>query len=58
MAAIDRLAKEADAGGELKGELGGLRRIRVGAYRIVYEIFERALTILVVRAADHRKAYR
>ena len=56
--AIDRLAEEPHAGGVLKGELSGLRRIRVGAYRIVYEVHENELTVLVVRVAHRRQAYR
>ena len=35
--AIDRLADQAAAGAALKGEFGGLRRLRVGRYRIVCE---------------------
>jgi len=46
------------AGGVLKGELGGLRRIRVGTYRIIYEVYDERLTILVVRVAHRREAYR
>lgn len=34
--AIDRLRREPIAGGVLKGEFSGLRRLRVGDYRIVY----------------------
>jgi mRNA interferase RelE/StbE len=52
--AIDRLATEPTAGGVLKGEFRGLRRLRVGSYRIVYEVDEGQLTILVVRVG-HRK---
>ena len=37
VAAIDRLAGEPHAGGLLKGEFGGLRRLRVGAYGIDYD---------------------
>lgn len=55
---IDRLAEEPHAGGVLKGEFGGLRRVRVGPYRIVYEVFEGELTVLVVRVAHRREAYR
>lgn len=56
--AIDRLAEEPHAGGVLKGEFAGLRRIRVGAYRIVYEVHQGRLTILVVRVAHRRDVYR
>jgi mRNA interferase RelE/StbE len=34
--AIDRLAHEPSAGSALKGEFSGLRRLRVGRYRIIY----------------------
>lgn len=56
--AIDRLADEPQAGGVLKGEFSGLRRLRVGVYRIVYEVHESVLTVLVVRIAHRRDAYR
>jgi mRNA interferase RelE/StbE len=55
--AIDRLADEPHAGGVLKGEFAGLRRIRVGVFRIVYEVHAGELTILVVRVAHRREAY-
>ena len=53
-AAIDRLADEPHAGGALKGEFLGLRRLRVGRYRIVYEALDRELTVLVVRIGHRR----
>jgi mRNA interferase RelE/StbE len=56
--AIDRLADEPAAGGVLKGEFEGLRRLRVGRYRVVYEILQDRLTILVVRIAHRKDAYR
>ena len=56
--AIDRLGEEPLAGSVLKGKLRGLRRIRVGHYRVVYEVQEDALVVLVVRVAHRRKAYR
>lgn len=57
VAAIDRLAEEPFAGGLLKGEFSGLRRIRVGSYRIVYEAIHEELTILVVRVGHRRDVY-
>ena len=58
IAAIDRLAENPFAGGALKGELRGLRRIRVGDYRLIYELREQDLVVLVLRAAHRREAYR
>ena len=51
VAAIDRLAHERSAGSALKGEFGGLRRLRVGRYRVIYETIHEQLTVLVVRVA-------
>lgn len=56
--AIDRLADEPLAGAALKGEFSGLRRLRVGDYRIIYEALRGELTILVVRVAHRRGVYR
>lgn len=56
--AIDRLAEEPSAGAALKGEFGGLRRLRVGRYRIVYEAIHDELVVLVVRIGHRREIYR
>jgi len=42
----------------LKGELDGLRRLRVGAYRIVFEVRNRELLVLVVRVGHRSSIYR
>ena len=46
------------AGSALKGGLRGLRRLRVGDYRIVYELLDDELVVLVIRVAHRRGAYR
>ena len=58
VATIDRLATEPLAGSVLKGEFSGLRRLRVGQYRIIYEAVHHQLTILVVRVGRRGSVYR
>ncbi len=58
IAAIDRLCHEPHAGGVLKGEFSGLRRLRVGDYRIVYEVIDEELVVLVIRVGHRRNVYR
>ena len=58
VAAIDGLAQNPYRGSALKGELTGLRRIRVGSYRVIYEIRENEFIILVVSAGHRRDIYR
>lgn len=56
--AIDRLADDPRPHGAKK--LKGLAlewRIRVGEYRVIYEIHDHRLLVLVVRAAHRREAY-
>lgn len=55
---IDRLPDNPHVGRLLKGDLSGLRRIRVGVYRIVYEINEGEVLVLILRVAHRRNAYR
>jgi mRNA interferase RelE/StbE len=35
-----------------------LRRIRIGDYRVVYEIHDNRLIVLVLRVAHRKEAYR
>ena len=56
--AIDRLTENPHRGQQLKGELTGLRRIRVGDYRVIYEIDAGKLIVLVIRIGHRRGIYR
>lgn len=57
--AIDQLKTSSVAGGVLKGEFSsGLRRIRIGSYRVVYEVQDGKLVILVIRVGHRREIYR
>ena len=58
VAAIDRLAETPHLGATLKGDLRGLRRLRVGDHRVVYEVRDDELIVLVVRIAHRRDVYR
>ncbi len=55
---IDPLRTNPAAGSLLKGELSGPRRVRFGSYRVIYEVVEDRLTILVVRIGHRRDVYR
>ncbi|SNS99632.1 mRNA interferase RelE/StbE [Micrococcales bacterium KH10] len=58
-AAITALAEDPRPAGcvELKGGAGELR-IRVGDYRVVYEVIDDELVILVLRVGHRREVYR
>ena len=58
VAAIERLAESPHLGTALKGKLRGLRRLRVGHYRVLYEVRDEVLVVLVVRVSHRRDAYR
>ena len=55
---IDRLAADPYVGTALKGELAGVRRVRVGAYRIVFEVRNHELLVLAVRVGHRGSVYR
>lgn len=50
------LSKKPDACPALKGEFAGLRRLRVGDYRVVFAIIRKE--VLVLRIAHRRDVYR
>ena len=56
--AIDSLSESPLAGRPLKGGMRGLRRLRVEDYRIVYELLDDELIVLVVRVAHRAQVYR
>ena len=55
---IDNLSKEPHPPGskKLKGE-DGTYRIRVGDYRVIYEVYEEEIVILVIRIRHRKDAY-
>ena len=55
---IDRLAENPYIGTALKGDLRGLRRLRTGDHRILYEIRDDELVVLVIRISHRREVYR
>ena len=56
--AIDALETNPTSGSLLKGEHTGLRRIRVGDYRIIFEVLQAELIVLVIRVGHRREVYR
>ncbi|MDE0165878.1 MAG: type II toxin-antitoxin system RelE/ParE family toxin [Bryobacterales bacterium] len=58
VATIDRLAESPHLGTALKGDMRGLRRIRIGDHRVLYEVRGDELIVLVVRIAHRGVAYR
>ena len=53
--AIDQLAENPLAGTILKGTLRGIWRLRIGNYRVLYELGE---DVLILRVAHRREVYR
>ncbi len=56
--AIDGLAGNPLRGAALKGDLRGLRRIRIGDHRVVYEVEDQQLVVLVIRVRHRREVHR
>jgi mRNA interferase RelE/StbE len=56
--ALGLLEREPEAGHALRGRLHGLRSLRVGAFRIVYQINERSQVIRVLAVRHRAVAYR
>lgn len=59
LGAIEKLAQDPRPPGciQLQGGAGELR-IRVGDYRIVYDVYDTELVILVLRVGHRREIYR
>ena len=58
VAAIDGLKEQPHVGTLLKGQFTGLRRIRVGDYRVIFEVQDAVLVVLVLRIGHRRDVYR
>jgi mRNA interferase RelE/StbE len=55
--ALGLLEREPQAGHELRGRLRGLRSLRVGAYRIVYQLADDGSTVRVAAIRHRSRAY-
>ncbi len=42
----------------LKGKPGDYQRLRVGDYRVIYQVQQEMLTVLVIRVGHRREVYR
>lgn len=58
IAAIDGLRADPQQGTQLKGSATGLRRIRVGRYRVIFEVQKDVLIVLVLRVGHRKDVYR
>ncbi len=56
-AAIERIAKDPSRGKPLQFNLRGLRSVRTGDYRIIYQAREKILEILVVGIGHRRDVF-
>jgi mRNA interferase RelE/StbE len=56
--ALGLLEREPDAGHPLRGRLGGLRSLRVGTYRIIYQLADGEQTVRVAAIRHRSIAYR
>ena len=57
-ARIATLENPRSAGKALSGPLGGLWRYRVGDYRVICEIQDEVLRVLVIEIGNRREVYR
>jgi len=56
--ALGLLEREPDSGHALRGRLRGPRSLRVGTYRIIYQLSENGQTVRVVAIRHRSIAYR
>lgn len=57
-AGVDRLSREPVAGKPLRGDLEGVRSLRIGSYRIVYTFDARRAKVEIVWIRHRKEAYR
>lgn len=55
--ALSLLERDAEAGHQLRGRLKGLWSLRVGAYRVIYEMREKGKTVRVCAVRHRAVAY-
>jgi mRNA interferase RelE/StbE len=56
--AITLLEGDPKAGRALRGRLRGLRALRLGSYRLVYDVVDRGKTVRVLAISHREVAYR
>lgn len=56
--AIDSIALDPKVGVPLKGTLKGLKKYRVGPYRIIYEIHRSHLLVVIIDIGHRKEIYR
>jgi len=56
--ALGQLEREPHVGHELRGRLSGLRSLRVGTYRIIYQLADNDRTVRVAAIRHRSIAYR
>ena len=56
--ALGTLEREPESGNRLRGRLSGLYSLRVGTYRIIYQLVDDAKTVRVVAIRHRGTAYR
>ncbi len=56
--AIDGLAHQPHAGKFLKGDKGGSHSLRIGDFRILYDLHPSTHTLHIIRAGDRKDIYR
>jgi len=55
---IDLLAKNPYLGKSLKGNLKNCFSLRIGEYRVIYEIYPKQKVILIIRVGHRKDIYR
>lgn len=58
LTAVEELPADPEKGSALKGKWTGLRRLRLGNYRIIYALVHEEFLIAVVRVGHRKDIYR